>query len=386
MRFAFYLIITSVILFSCATPKKYMEKGMYDMAVKQAVKKIRKKPNHAKSIYALEKSYPIANGQDNEKIKFLKLEGKPDSWDDIYLLYERLKQRQNLVKTVIPINFEGRMITFPMIDYDNEIVQSKQNAAEYFYANAQKLIQNGNKEDCRKAFYELQKVKSFFTNYKDVDNLILKARELGTSWAHVTYGNQSFLKMPDEYLKTLVPLDLPRFNSEWVQYTDKNISNPDYKVIVSLTIIDVSPEKIMENATIDTKQVQDGWDYFLDSKGNVMKDSLGNDIKKPKYKILSCKVITTKQTKAAHVEGKIEYINSYNNQVLKTIPVAADNYFNHTWAMIQGDIEALKEEHKKYLNSKPLPFPADFDMINQASNTLRDLINKAFIDNKYILK
>ena len=43
--------------------------------------------------------------------------------------------------------------------------------------------------------------------------------------------------------------------------------------------IDISPEQINEKQIIREKVIKDGFDYVLDKRGNVAKDSLGNDIK-----------------------------------------------------------------------------------------------------------
>ena len=62
----------------------------------------------------------------------------------------------------------------------------------------------------------------------------------------------------------------------------------------------------MQRDTVVKKDVEDGFTYQLDKKGNVMKDSLGNDIKTKKYKTLQCALIETIQSKACRIDGDIE--------------------------------------------------------------------------------
>ncbi|OFX52827.1 MAG: hypothetical protein A2046_07180, partial [Bacteroidetes bacterium GWA2_30_7] len=311
----------------------------------------------------------------------------PDVWDEVYKNYTILKDRQNLVKTILPLSYNGKTIDFPIVDYDNEIIASKKNAAEYFYAHAQKLLETNDKTKIREAYYEFKKVKNLFPDYRDVDPMIDKAKQLGLSWVYVYTENHTIIKLPDDYMNNLIEVDLPKFNTEWIQYTNQNIyQNTDYHIKMNLTIIDISPERIKEEVVYDKKEIEDGWDYFLDSKGNVMKDSLGNDIKKTKYKTITCKITKSIMTKAAHIEGKLEYIQASSGQIIKTVPVVADNFFNHIWAVANGDIAALSSENKKYLNFKPVPFPPDFNMILDAGNNLKGVINNALNDNKYFLK
>lgn len=383
----FILFIAAIfIITGCSTSKKYLEKGMYDMAVRKAVTKLRKKPSSKKNIMVLDKAYPLANGIDNDRIKYLKQEGKPENWDEIFSLYSNLKDRQKLVKTVLPLNLEGKNINYPQIDYDNEVINAKKNAAEYYYIHAQKLMESNLKADQRAAYYELRRVKDFYANYRDTDVLMQKARENGISWVLVQPVNKSIYKLSDEYLKSLITVDLPQFNTEWLQYTEKNIYKNDYVINVAINIVDISAERVKEEQEIDSKQIEDGWDYYLDANGNVMKDSLGNDIKKPKYKNITCKVFKTIQNKVAHLEGSINYIDAATGQILKSVPIAADNVFDHLSATALGDLAALTAEHKKIIGLKPLPFPTDQDMISQATITFKDVISKALYNNKYFLK
>jgi len=68
-----------------------------------------------KQIEILEKSYQVANDQDNERIRYLRMEGKPNNWDDIYLTYKSLNDRQSLVKSVTPLNKNGKTIDFSYV-------------------------------------------------------------------------------------------------------------------------------------------------------------------------------------------------------------------------------------------------------------------------------
>jgi hypothetical protein len=356
------------------------------MAVRKSVEKLRKKPSSKKNIIVLDKAYPLANGIDNDRIKYLKQEGKPENWDEIFCHYSDLADRQKLVKTVLPLNLEGKNINYPQIDYNAEVINAKRNAAEYYYAHAQNLMRKNTKQDYRDAYYDLKRVKDFYSNYENTDVLIQKCKEMGISWVLVQPVNKSIYKLTNEYLQSLITVDLPRFNTEWLQYTEKNIYQNDYFINVTINKVEISAERVKEEQEIDSKQIQDGWDYFLDAKGNVMKDSLGNDIKKPKMKTITCKVYKTFQNKVAHLEGSVIFINALNGQVLKTVPIAADNVFDNLSATALGDLNAVTAEHKKIIGLKPLPFPRNEDMIQQATITFKQVISNALNENKYFLK
>ena len=82
-RFVSGIFVMLILLSGCGSSKKQLEKGNYDAAIDKAVRQLRKDPRDAKQIAILDRSYKIVNEQDNERIRFLKMEGKPANWDEI---------------------------------------------------------------------------------------------------------------------------------------------------------------------------------------------------------------------------------------------------------------------------------------------------------------
>ena len=62
-------------------------------------------------------------------------------------------------------------------------------------------------------------------------------------------------------------------------------------------------------------------------KGNVMKDTAGNDIKIKKYKEIQCTVIESHQNKDCNINGEIEFISTNPQSLLKKQPIAAEHSF-----------------------------------------------------------
>ena len=90
---AFLLILTG-----CASSKKLMQKGDYDALINKSVKNLIKNPNSEEDAEMLDKAYKLANERDQDRVQYLKLEGNPDTWDEIFALYNRLKSRQATVR------------------------------------------------------------------------------------------------------------------------------------------------------------------------------------------------------------------------------------------------------------------------------------------------
>ena len=104
----------------------------------------------------------------------------------------------------------------------------------------------------------------------------------------------------------------------------------------------------MKNKYTDSKKVEDGWEYVLDAKGNVMKDSLGNDIKTKKYKTISCDVIETVQKKESTIGAVVQFFTA-NNELIQSVPVSSVANFQYISATAIGDLNALSDASRAKL-------------------------------------
>ncbi len=375
-----FLFILTILLAGCGSSKKQLQKGNYDAAIDKAVKQLRKDPSDEKQIGILTQSYKIANDQDNERIRFLKMEGRADSWDEIYLVYKAMNDRQSLVRTVTPLNSNGRSVDFPYVDYMPEMVGAKRKAADFYYAHGNELMKVGIKDSYRQAFNEFVRAKQYVGDYEGIDNKIQDAKFLGMSRVLVTIRNSSLLQFPPEFEQDLLALDLPRLNSDWVEYHTQNLNentNYDYFINVNVKNIAVSPDQTVQRDSVIKKEVEDGFTYVLDKKGNVMRDSLGNDIKQKKYKTLQCALVETIQTKGCHIDGDVEVIQVNPDKVLKKDPMGAQFNFENISSRALGDVQALDQQQLERTKTSVIPFPSDLDMVLSCSESLKKAIRGA---------
>jgi hypothetical protein len=371
------LFVSALIMSGCGSSKKQLEVGNYDAAISKAVSELRKNPENEKEIVTLERAMNIALEQDNERIRFLKVEGRANAWDEIYLVYKKMSDRQSLVRTVTPISYQGRSIEWPYVDYLQEMVIAKKKAADFYYAHGQELMKNGTKDSYRQAYAEFVRAREYVGDYPNIDQMMQESRYLGISRAYVTVKNYSATKFPDEFEKDLLALDLPRLNSEWVEYhttMPNDDTQIDYLISVNLRTVAVSPDKQFQRDTLVKATVEDGFDYVKDARGNVVKDSLGNDVKVKKFRDLQCALIRTFQVKECVIQGDVEMRALYPERTIKKEPIGATSGFEHVSARAIGDVNALTAEQKKELQSGIIEFPRDFEMIIMCSENLKSAI------------
>ncbi len=383
-----FTIITMLIA-GCASSLKQLQRGNYDAAIKKAVKNLRVDSADQEQIEVLDKAYILANQQDYDRIKFLKEESNPYNWDEIFERYSKLKTRQALVSSLLPLQLGDQTIDYEYIDYDSEIIQAKRKAADYFWNHANELMEKNDKESYRQAYYEFNKAKGYAGNINNINQLIEEAHWKGISRVFVSLENKTQLKLPGQFKKDLMAFGVTDFNSEWVEFhttTPNNNVYFDYFTIVNLKKIEVTPERSQQKDSMESKEIEDGWEYVLDDNGNVVKDSEGNDIKIPKKRTISCTLIETHQFKAAKLEGEIDLVQNEPRKIIRQVPIGAESIFEHISARAIGDEDALSDESRELLKNDSVPFPHDLDLIIDGAETLKKSIRDGLGNLRRLIK
>jgi hypothetical protein len=387
-RSVLIIFAITIILSGCGSSKKQLEKGNYDAAIVTAVRQLRKDPSDAKQATTLERSFNVVNEQDNERIKFLKMEGRPQNWDEIYQIYKRMSDRQMLIRTVMPINAGGKTVEIPYVDYMPEMISAKKKSADFYYAHGMELMKSGLKDNYRQAFAEFVRAKDYVGDYEGIDSKINEARYLGMSRVFVALQNTTPIKFPKDFEEDLLAVDLQALNSEWVEFHTLNLdSNTQYDYFINVNVknIAVSPDQTAQRDSVIRRDVEDGYQYQLDKKGNVMKDSLGNDIKVKKYKTLQCAMVSTFQTKTCRIDGDIEIIQANPSKLLKKDPMGAQSTFENVSARAIGDLGALNASQLQRTKTQIIPFPSDIEMVLRCSDNLKIAIRGSIQSNRRLI-
>lgn len=385
MKKIFLLLFVAAIAASCTSSKKYFELQQYDMAIQKSSKKLMKNPDKEKEIDILGRAWKAANQRDMERINYLKTTGQPEIWDEIFQVYNRLKYRQDMVRNLPQPVLSS--IGYQFIDYTNETVNAQRNAAEFYYQRAMALMAMGDRNSARQAYNELLNTRRFFASYKDVDQQLYRAQDMGTANVLFITKNSSGQILPEGFLEEILKIYLTDVESRFVRFFTSYDTTRQYhyRSILNLTNVNVSPESVREIFYEESKEVQDGWNYVLDANGNVMKDSLGNDIKLPKMVKITCRVREVQMHKQAIVGGFLD-IYSSNNTLLKSDPITAETFFDYVYAYADGDKSVLKEETRRKLSNPPMPFPDSFKMIWDAASIVKNVAKDALVRNSFLFQ
>jgi len=257
------ILLSAIMLSSCASTTKNMQRGNYDQVIHKTTKKLIRKPK-AKDAEAMDRAYMLANEQDLERVAFLEREDNPDYYDELFARYASLKERQRKVRTVTPLTIDGKTYSYEYVDYDAKIIESKNKAAEEFYTNGKKLMNNAlSKADFREAHFQLKRADEYGGHkFPDIELLIHEARLNGISRVIVVPENRDpHIGIPQIDLEHLVALDTRGLKrDDWTEYHFKHVDRDieyDYEMFVRVLSIEIS-DNIEKESKQDYKRKNGG--------------------------------------------------------------------------------------------------------------------------------
>ena len=376
------------LILSCSASKqieKQLSSGNYDTAINDAIRKLRtnkERKGKIEYIVLLKRAFNKANDRDLNEIKYLESNNNPALYEQIYNTFIGLKNRQDRIKPVLPLYINGKEQKFSFINYNTSIVNYKNKTSEYLYNQANTLL-NGSKLDARSAYNDFIYIDKINPNYKDVRIKINEALQKGRDFILLQLKNETQQIIPERLENDLLNISTYGLNNLWTVYHNNKLPNLkyDYQFDLKFKSIFISPEQVVERQISKERQIKDGKKNLLDSNGNVVKDSLGNNIQVDKFITVSCNYFETKQLKQTEINASAEVTDLSNQQLVDAFPINSNFIFEHIYANLQGDRRALDENLILYLNNRQVPFPSNEQMIFDTGEDLKAQL-KAIITNQ----
>ncbi|WP_242086825.1 hypothetical protein [Aestuariivivens sediminis] len=375
-----FLLLVTLISFCACSTRKQVEKavsyGNYDQAIATSIKKLSTSKNAKRKqdyIAVLEDAYNKANERDLNSINHLKMDANPESYQDIYELYVNMDSRQEAIKPLLPLAINGRPISMKFNNYSEDLIEFKEKTSDYLYEKGLQLLELEDKNSMRDAYNTLQYVESINPNFENTRELLNEAHQRGMAYVIVTINNDTQQIIPGLLEKELLNFDAYGIDNFWVAYHGQQVAGVqyDYAMQLNLKRINISPEKIMEREFIREKEIVDGWTYKLDNQGNVLKDSLGNDIKIDKMITVKCRLKEIKQFKSTQIIADVVHTDLKTNQILDSFTIDSGFVFEHLYGRIRGDRRALDKDDRLLLEHKRLPFPNNEQMVYDTGEDLK---------------
>ena len=108
MKKQLLVILSFLVLISCSSIKNTQEAistGNYDRAIDIAINNLKRnktKKGNQPYVLMLEEAFVKATLRDLERISYLKKDQNPENLENIFVLYQNLKNRQERIKPLLP--------------------------------------------------------------------------------------------------------------------------------------------------------------------------------------------------------------------------------------------------------------------------------------------
>jgi hypothetical protein len=390
-KFLLLIIIVSTVI-ACNTRKqveKAVSYGNYDQAITTAIKKLSTNKNAKRKqdyVLMLRDAYIKATERDLSSIEHLKKDNNPELYREIFQLYLNLDSRQEAIKPLQPLAINGKEVILNFNDYSSEIAVSREKVSDYTYEKGLALLESDNKSSIREAYNELRYLDNINPNYENTRELLEEAHQRGMDYVIVSINNDTQQIIPTRLEDELLNFDTYGLNKFWSTYHANRISEVkyDYAMQLNLKQINISPERIKEREILREREIVDGWKYKKDRNGNVLKDTLGNDIKLDKIVNVRCLIREVTQVKTSQVIGDVVYVDLQSNQVLDSFPIDSNFIFENIFVKTRGDKRALIKEDRQFLNNRRAPFPSNEQMVYDTGEDLKIQLKK--IINSYSIR
>jgi tetratricopeptide (TPR) repeat protein len=376
------LLLTTVlflVLTSCNGRKlveSAINQGNYDQAINDVLKKLENnKDNKRKQDYIvmLEDAYHKVLKEDLRDVVHLKKDGNPEQYKAIYETYLDLEARQNAIKRVMPLQISGRNLDLKFNDYTSEIVDYRYRTSDYLIGQGITLLDSEDKYNARQAYDIFNYVERINPNFEDTRNLITEAHDKGTDYVMVSIENQTTQIIPQQLEADLLNFDTYGLNEFWTVYHAQHISevNYDFEMQLQLKRINISPEQVNSRQVLKQKNIVDGWEYQTDTHGDVMVDSLGNNIKIDKIVTIRARYFEVNQFKSTQVIADVVYTDLRTNQALEAFAIDSEFVFEHFYATVRGDQRTLNRQEHELTRNRRLLFPSDAQMVYDTGEDIK---------------
>ena len=394
MKKVILLSIVTIVFIACGGVKKTQQNintGNYSNAIEDALGNLAKsktKKKHQPYILMLEEAFDKYSQRELEQIAFLENDENTAHLEAIYNSYNNLRTIQQRIKPLLPLRIieQNRNAEFEFANYDNDLLDAKDELSEYLYDNTSELLAKAtSKFDYRKAYDDFVYLEKINPGFEDTKLQKEQAHEQGIDYVKVGMVNNTDQIVPAKLSAELLNFNTYGLDNLWTVYHTNPLSNVayDYDMEVSLKDINISPEQVNEKQIIKEKQIKDGYKYAVDTNGNVVRDSLGNKIKVDKFKTVKCNFYQFTQFKEAQVTGVVSFTELKKQQQLNSYPLSSAFIFEHVYANYDGDKRALDNDLVSLLKLAAVPFPSNEQMVYDAGEDLKSRLKSILVKQRF---
>ncbi|MBC8004967.1 MAG: hypothetical protein H7X84_05800 [Verrucomicrobia bacterium] len=352
------IIVIAVVLSSCSTGKKSLERGNYYDAIMKAVSRLGSDTDNKKASQVIQEGYPLAIAYYQEEIDLILTSNDPFKW----------KQTLDIMQTVNGMS-EGirrvpaaRKLVRDIKIYTSEMTDVQNKAAQEYYAAGMDALNRNTRESAKQAFFHFQNADGLVRGYKDTRQKMLESKDLATLKVIVEqipvngkyeYSAQFFY---DNVFQML--------NQQFQENSFVHFFSPEQAKISKLKYPDMVLQMGFYDFYIDrpqhyeeekdlSRQIEEKYDVKISRDSTVTRVRMVP--KKGKIKILTDQVASGGLLELKAVEFQ-------SRKIVFTDKIPGEFTWKNQYGMFLGDKEVLDNELTQIINNKMVMPPPSQDM------------------------
>ena len=358
------LLITSIIFVftACKTTKNYLVRGDQDRTLFDIVKTLNKRSTDDSATRALPIVYKRVQQIHLKKINAYKNYKEIGRWDKLIAEYSTLQQ---MYEAISSSGAASRLVT--PVNYQNDIYDTKQFAAEDYYQLGTTLLQSNRRDDAKKAYSYFKKADGYSPGFKDakskmddayqnaIINVVINPVQDNSFFFNTGWGNTGY-NYSNEYFQQTLIRELggtyasrypAKFYTDWEARRD-NI-NPDWVVDLTLRNMNLPRPASYTYSRNVSKQIEDG------------RDTSG----KTKYQTVTATINITKQSFTARGQMDINITDVVSRKSISYNSYSDEYRWEEEHATYTGDSRALDSNDWAIINNRNYNEPRKEDVLNE---------------------
>jgi hypothetical protein len=375
VRIVLLLLGLSFVISACNTPRKALNKGDYERAVRMSVDKLRSSPNNRQARDVLVKAWPMTVELHQQQIATYSRSSDPFRYEQIVSSYEYLNGLSQRIQRC-PACMQW---VAPETVYIDELGEARDMAASVRYEAGLRSLDPNNRQRSREAYDHFMVAERMVPDYRDTRDRMNEALSYAT--LHVTVFvppiQSRSLSVSHEFFenKVLEYLQTNRRMSNYVRFyypeeaLAEGIEGSDHDIVLTFDEFTVGQTRSESNTQTVTS---------ADSV-KVGEVTLENGQKMDVFNTVQARLTTNRKTVVSGGILDMKILDARTGRVILQEKLPGEFVWVTEWANFNGDERALTEQQRRLvaLREAPMPPPQDLfvaftgPIYNQVTDRLR---------------
>lgn len=361
-----FVLIYSFLLFSCGGGKKLRASDVEDRDLYKAINVLNKNPRHHRAGSDLPVLYAQSKNRHLNNIQQFRLDPSPVRFDQIFREYKALQD----IYFAINGNLDMKSLVKPT-DFSSELMDSRMNAARYFYEEGKRLeLLSGGRDRAvmRQGFDSYQRARDYIPDYLDAGvrmDSLLRAATLSVLVQNTridvfnfwNFGNPFNDQMERQLIQDLGGSTMNRNAALFFGENESRGGNVQPDVVVGLSwsmlLLNVSPTFQSEDRNVSRSVKQRNPTTGREENVTV------TGVLKITRRIYSV---------SGNFNIDVKSVGDNRSLGFSSMPTQADYIFES--ATFTGDSRALSENDRIIVNRRFIP-PTPFQLLNELFQRVR---------------